>query len=100
MPLKRIAVVLPTISLGGGTEAVGAWTIEALKEKYQVTLVTFSPVDAVALNQFYGTALGQDEFAMIRPWLPPFVLSSGRFSIMKDRVMMRYCKSRNAQFDL
>ena len=100
MPLKRIAVVLPTISLGGGTEAVGAWTIEALKEKYQVTLVTFSPVDAVALNQFYGNALGKDEFAMIRPWLPPFVLSSGRFSIMKDRVMMRYCKSRNAQFDL
>ena len=34
---KRVAVVQPVMVPGGGTEAVTAWTIEALKNQYDVS---------------------------------------------------------------
>ena len=100
MVRKRVAVVEPTISPGGGTEAVTTWIIEALKEEYQVDLLTFSKVDAEILNRFYGTHLEQGQFSITRPSLPPLLARTNRLPLLKDHLMMRYCKSVRADFDL
>ena len=86
---------------GGGNEAVTAWTVEALRLEYQVSLITFTgPVTADALNGFYGTNLREDEFSCVCPNLPPLLKRTKRFSLLKDHLMMRYCKSARASFDL
>lgn len=97
---KKIAMVQPTMDLGGGTEAVTAWTIEALKKDYDVTLITYSPVLAQELNRFYGTQLGEGEFTIVRPKLPALLGKTKRFTFLKDHLMMRYCKSVKDSFNL
>ena len=85
---------------GGGTEAVTAWTIEALKKDWDVTLLTFSNIDAATLNQYYGTELNRDDFSIARPRRLPIIFNTNRFLMLKDHLMMRYCKSVRHKFDL
>ena len=100
MVRRRVAVVQPLMALGGGTEAVTAWLIQALKDEYELSLVTFSRVDVAALNRFYGTSLDEKECSVIRPTLPPLVNRTKRLSILKDHLMMRYCKSVRQNYGL
>jgi glycosyltransferase involved in cell wall biosynthesis len=85
---------------GGGTEAVTAWTIHALRMEYQVTLISFSKIDLDTLDRFYGTELSQETCSVIQPGLPPFLARTHRFSVLKDHLMMRYCKSVQKKYDL
>ena len=93
-------MVQPVLVPGGGTEAVTTWTMEALKNQYDVTLLTFSGTDVDGLNSFYGTELGEGEFSMVCPKLPPLLNRTNRFMLLKDHLMMRYCKSVRDSFDL
>ena len=85
---------------GGGTEAVTAWTIEALKSQFDVALVTFSKIRADALNRYYGTELQDSDFCQVQPKLPPLLNRTKKFLLLKDHLMMRYCKSVRERFDL
>lgn len=96
----KIAVVYPMLIPGGGTEAVAAWTIHALQKDWQVTLITFSKVDLDTLDRFYGTQLNGGACSVIRPALPPLLARTNRFSVLKDHLMMRYCKSVQKDYDL
>ena len=100
MSLKRIAVVEPIILPGGGTEAVAAWTIEALKKDYDVSLITYSDVGAEMFNRYYGTELEDQQYSTVHPWLPSMLIKTNRLSLLKDHLMMRYCKSVRKDFDL
>ena len=75
MPKQKIAVVQPIMIPGGGTEAVTAWTVEALKDDWDVTLITFSEIDAGTLNRYYGTQFSEDDFSIARPRRLPIVFS-------------------------
>ena len=97
---KRVAVVQPVMVPGGGTEAVTAWTIEALQNHYDVSLITFSSVNAETLNRYYGTELNDGIYSTVRPKLPTFLNRTNRFLLLKDHLMMRYCKSVGKRFDL
>ena len=97
---KRVAVVQPVLVPGGGTEAVTAWTIEALKEEFDVSLITYSEVTGDALNRYYGTDLKDAEFSTVQPALPPLLKRTKRFLLLKDHLMIRYCKSARKRFDL
>ena len=100
MPRKRIAVVEPIVLPGGGTEAVAAWIIEALKKDFDVSLITYSAVGAEMFNRYYGTELDDQQYSTIHPWLPPMLIKTSRLSLLKDHLMMRYCKSVRKNFDL
>ena len=100
MVRKRVGVVEPEMVLGGGTEAVTAWTIEALKRDFDVTLITYSQVDGDALNRFYGTRLLESDFSIIHPSLPPLLGRTSRLALLKDHLMMGYCKSVSERFDV
>ena len=100
-PLKRVALAQSNIIPGGGTEAVIAWMIQSLKKKnYQVTLITYSQVDVSEFNRYYGTSLNASEFTLVKVPLPPFFMATRRLSILKDHLLMRYCKSMRDRFDL
>jgi len=53
-------------ALGGG-EAVAAWTLEALKDQYDLTVLTWEAADARELNRVFGTSLTAADFKVLSP---------------------------------
>ena len=51
----------------GGGQAVAAWTLQALKDCCNVTLLTLLEPDFAGLNRSYGTDLRKSEVEVIRP---------------------------------
>lgn len=97
---KRVAIIQTTFTPGGGTEAVSAWMMEALKADYEISLITFTPVEVEALNGFYQTNLRADQISVIRPALPRLLARTRHFNLLKAHLMMRFCRSIKLDFDL
>jgi len=95
---KSIAIVHPDIK-GGGGEAVLAWTLEALKRDYRLTVITIDNVDVSFFNNFYGTSLSQDEFSVSRicPFLARFPHT---LYLFRRHLVMRYCKAIKEEYDM
>ena len=63
-------------------------------------MFSYSPIKIDELNQFCGTSLQPDEFSMYHLGVPLGLNRTRRFSILKDHLLMRYCKSSGKDFDL
>ena len=60
-PRRKKLLVLPhTPSSGGGGSCVGAWVVQALADRHDVSVLTWEPTDVAVANQTFGTALSQD----------------------------------------
>lgn len=59
---KRVLVAHPRVTASGGGNGVAAWTLQALRERYDVSLATLQPVDCDALNRSWGTSLRPGDF--------------------------------------
>ncbi len=61
-PQKKgsVGIVRPRLGFGGSETKV-LWTIEALKQDFDVTLITGGPVELDRLNRYYGTRLAPAE---------------------------------------
>lgn len=62
--LKKIAIFYPCF-MGGGAEAVALWMLEALQNKYNLTLFTFSGLDFNKLNLMYNTHISKKNVKVI-----------------------------------
>jgi len=62
-------VVATTLQPPGGGSAVGAWILEALRDHYELTVLTWKPVDLGEVNRAFGTRLDAAAFhwATARP---------------------------------
>jgi glycosyltransferase involved in cell wall biosynthesis len=103
---KKIALYYPYFS-GGGAEAVGLWILEALKDRYDVTVFTLSQVEVERLNKMYGTTLTDKsvKFEVIFPSLlqkPIDFLISNNRDVRKFLIhlLIRFFKSKKADYDL
>lgn len=65
--MKRVLVVNPSVVPAGGGESVAAFAIQALRERYAVSVLALKPLDVDALNARYGTALRPSDFTYIAP---------------------------------
>lgn len=65
--MKRVLVVNPKVAPPGGGECVAAWAIQALRERYAVSVLAFEPPDVEALNEYYGTSLQPGDFSYLAP---------------------------------
>lgn len=93
--------------MGGGAEAVALWMIEALKEKYSVTLFTVTEVDFDKLNGMYGTHLSNEQVEVKA--LSPAIFTSlchfltannADFRMFFMHLLLRFFKSATQNFDL
>jgi len=100
MAQRKVAVVQPSLALGGGTEAVTAWTMQALQDHCEVSLITSSKVDLEGLDHFYGTQLNRGQCSIVNPTLAHVFGQTDRFSMLKDHLIMRYCKTVQEEYDL
>ncbi len=62
MPLKRVAVVHPSVRPHGGGQSVAAWTLEALRDTCALSLLTWDTVDYEGVNRTFGTSLRPGDF--------------------------------------
>ncbi|MEM1369631.1 MAG: glycosyltransferase family 1 protein, partial [Cyanobacteria bacterium P01_H01_bin.15] len=60
----EIAVFCPYF-LGGGAEAVCLWILQALIERYSVTLYTLTGLDLVKMNRMYDTNLPTEKLKVV-----------------------------------
>jgi glycosyltransferase involved in cell wall biosynthesis len=51
----------------GGGEVVAAWMLQALQERYDVTLLTWVEPDFAALNRMFGTRIDAGRVKIVRP---------------------------------
>lgn len=66
MARKRVLLVHPRVTDVGGGNGVAAWTLQALRDDYDLSLATLQPVDCDALNRSWGTSLRAGDFRVHR----------------------------------
>jgi glycosyltransferase involved in cell wall biosynthesis len=94
----RAAVVHPRLRPGGGSEAVALWLAMALKDTYQLSLISMGTIDLNALNAFYGTRLTPLEIKVVTVPLSPVLRN--RFDALKAYPLERFCQNQASQFDV
>lgn len=96
---KRVAIIHAELQRGGAG-FVALWAIEALKEDYDVTLITASDFDVAHLNDFYRTTLANGDFSIIQVPVLGVFKNPLRFWLLKHHLTMRLCKSLRQKLDL
>jgi glycosyltransferase involved in cell wall biosynthesis len=99
MQRNKIAIVHPQLGWGG-SEAVSLWALAALKDEYDVSLVTAGNVDIQGINEFYGTHLDSSDFSILQAPLPIGIRKTTKFAALRWRFVQRYCQKIAPNFDL
>ena len=94
----RIAVIHPLLAAGGGSESRALRLVEALKENYDVDLLTMGDVGLDQLNLSYGTHLVPEEFSIIGLPFPPLI--GDRFDAWKAIPLSRFCLRHSNRYDV
>lgn len=89
----------------GGGSAVGAWALEALRGRYEMTVLTWTPVDFASVNRIYGTALDEKgiRFETVSPVLRAVVgMAPARLALLSMNLLFRKARSlcRRRRFDV
>jgi len=93
----RIAIIHPAFSLGGAG-AVAAWTLETLKNDYELTLITTEDIDFAELNAFFGTDLKPTEVEIVKVQLPLGHRLAG--FLVRIALAQRYYQRHKDRYDL
>lgn len=96
---KKIAICHPRLGRGG-SEATVMWSIEALKENYDVSLVTSGELDIEKLNGFYGTSVRLGEIRLIPVPMPSFLERTSCGDALRGGFYQRFCQKINHDFDV
>jgi glycosyltransferase involved in cell wall biosynthesis len=102
MSRRRVLMVKFTLQPPGGGQAVAAWMLEALKGRYELGVLTWTPLDLDAVNRFYGTSLNPSDLscsdvgAAVRllDKVPP------RLSLMRQALLMRVAQRIAPGYDV
>ena len=99
MQRSKIAIVHPQLGWGG-SEAVALWALVALKDDYDVYLITSGTVNIPEINAFYGTNLDPSDFSILRVPLPLGLRKTTKFAALRWRFIQRHCQRIAPSFDL
>ncbi len=101
-PKKRILIVVSRLEPPGGGEGVLAWIIEALKNDYRLTVLTWTPPDLEGLNRFFGTDLCASDagFLVMNPLIRAVARNlPTRMARLKDQYLGKRSRRIADQFD-
>ncbi|KYC41988.1 glycosyl transferase family 1 [Scytonema hofmannii PCC 7110] len=104
--MRKIAIYYPYFT-GGGAEAVVLWMLQALRERYDLTLFTISHIDFKRLNSMYGTNLSSQNIKVktlvpkILSYLCNFMIAnSAKMRLFFLHLLIRFFKQNNQNYDL
>jgi len=84
----------------GGAEARAMWCLEALKDVFDVSLITTGAVDLDGLNEFYGTAVRAGNFQIRKAPVPFFMDRITGGDAFRSAFFQRFCHKIASEFDL
>lgn len=84
----------------GGSEARTMWTLQALKDDFNVSLISAGEVHINALNRFYGTSIRQDEIFIRKAPLPFFMNKIVGGDALRGAFYQRFCRKIASEFDV
>lgn len=96
-------MVQPSLQPPGGGNGVCVWMLDALKERYHITVLSQRPVDLKAINTFYGTSLlpGDLTVLLCHPVLARLADAAPiPFSLVKTALLLRACRRIQADYDV
>lgn len=97
----RLKVAITHVRLGwGGSEKRVLWGIQALKDGYDVTLITAGDFDLAAVNRYYGTSLQEEDFSVEQVPLPRFMRRNARAAALRGALYQRWCRKLAPRFDV
>ncbi len=98
--IRRQKVVIGHPRMGrGGSEARVMWLIEALKNDYDVTVITTGGWDLAELNSFYGTQVREDE-VVVRIAPVPWLLRNLNVAALRGACYQRCARQIAKEYDL
>jgi glycosyltransferase involved in cell wall biosynthesis len=100
--MKRVLLVRSDMdSHAGAGAAVTAWMIEALRDAYDVSLLTWAPVAIGALNDYCGTSLrpGDVKLHQMPAWMQRGIAPQ-RFLLLRQSLLMRRCRRMVDEYDV
>src|SRR5689334_3120337 len=65
--LMRALVLHPSLQSPGGSTCLTAWALQALRDDFEVTLLSWTDADVGELNATFGTQLHTGDFAIALP---------------------------------
>jgi len=99
MKKAKIGILHPKFGRGG-SEARALWAVVALKDDYEVSLITSGKVGLLQLNEYYGMDLNPKEFSIIQVPLSFCFKNTSKFAALRGRFIQRYCQRLAQNFDL
>jgi hypothetical protein len=103
--LQRVLIVHPHVVAAGGAESVAAWTLHALKDVCDLSLLSYEGVDCERVNRHCGTSLAPGDFEV--HLVPPFYrrlvdAAPTAGALLRLCAMMRPCRrlDREREFDV
>lgn len=85
----------------GGSEAVGFWTVHALKDDHDVVVITADEqLSFPEVNAFFGTDIHPGDVAVAVAPMPRRVRETPRLRLLAKHYLSRYCKQVASRFDL
>lgn len=94
----RVVIGHPYICRGG-SESVVMWLIEALKQDFEVTVMTTGGWDLAALNDFYGTRVGEDE-VKLRLAPVPFLVRNRSAAALRGSCYQHFARQIAGDYDV
>ena len=94
----KVAVFHPKLIVGGGSEVCAVWIVEALKNDYDLSIITSDCVDFSSLNNAYFSDLKENEVNIIKVPIPNWIKKWS--NALRGALLAGFCKRRSAEFDL
>ncbi len=102
--LRRLKLGICHPRIGkGGSEACAVWGITALKDEYDVTLITSGAIDIEGLNAFYGTSLRPEDFKVLTaptPWWLNLLRRTDTGDALDGASYQKFCRKIASDFDV
>ncbi len=99
MRKPTIAIAHPGL-LSGGSEIKALWLMEALNERYEVTLLTGRPVAWDRLNHFGGTNLSTQQIKVRLAPMPSLLTKMAAGDALRGAYFARFLRSVGKDYDL
>ncbi|AFZ01030.1 glycosyltransferase [Calothrix sp. PCC 6303] len=104
--MKKIAVFYPYF-MGGGAETVALWMLQALVDKYDLTLFTLANINFEKLDSMYGTSLSNRNIKIFK-LVPDAISNICHFLIANNQqlrmmfihLVLRMLKQKANSYDL
>ena len=101
MSNKKLKIGIGHPRLGrGGSESRAMWAIEALKDGYDVSLITAGDVNLERLNKFYGTQIKEKEIHIRRAPGYRFLNRFKGADAFRGSIYQRFCRKIAHDFDV